>query len=843
MLRKRQNFLADPATHDPTDFDWANVLENWDVKYIDASVTSNSVGDGSSGDPWGAGRFTLNPDSNPLAVQTVANRRYVFVGDVRGFQLNVRHGPVVLDMRQATASCGMQIPFARMESMGSNVYRCVGDDLVRVFECAVSLIVNDEPYRGLSRATSINAARVQIRQPVVGDGTMLVRTPWPLQVGEVMGFVNSNDEEQDDEAAAVGFGGLLLGTPYYVVYADTWNSTNGNQNIRVSLTEGGAAVTFDAGQLDLWNDTDLNNISVSPFRPFKQFFTLHQLYSAAQVPNPSNLQPGEFAYAPWEEAVYWRSAAPMTASDEVIFTNSTQGAVSNYGDVSDIHVLGGTFYGATRGANIKGGENVSFWGTKSIGQRRAFTARGGTENFKLRYVWAIGCKYGVGNETSTDGEPGTSGRHFLVENTATWVHNHADRQPLMFNPQSTNSEWIDGCVLDSGLGDYGDVELPPQQIATRVTWGACTIDGGSNSLAAGQRHALLQDIYFAGCYGEVLKANCGSGSVPMDRVQFRNCVVDCRDMDPQMAKAANPIWAFARQGVTNVDVRNILILNGDLEQYPQASGEQQVASGGVSLRSNDGAVCHVRARGLIIYGGSGTDSTLYQVRNNSTADLSLAQLDTDHNFYCCPDVDYLYVASAVTGVGTEWTAGVNIVDTRAMPTTPGAVSPWAVNQFTNDAHSRVLTEAEMTELGRRLWSASGSYLGGTLPDLVLPAGLPVWLLSPHEGSQPVAAADVEVIVGAPRRRRLPWSGLRRQRAALLLSASQAAVFHAWFEQDADAGAKAFAAQVAGPDGLQWFTAQILTLAWEALPATNGPLWRATADLLLSGEPQYWGPTP
>lgn len=131
----------------------------------------------------------------------------------------------------------------------------------------------------------------------------------------------------------------------------------------------------------------------------------------------------------------------------------------------------------------------------------------------------------------------------------------------------------------------------------------------------------------------------------------------------------------------------------------------------------------------------------------------------------------------------------------------------------------------------------------TMPEIVLPADLPAWLIDGHESALDDAYAHVEMRTGHHRLRRVYRRPPEVRSVSLLLREEQAAVFDEWFERDLLVGEREFAARVAnrGP-GIVWYAARFVA-PYEAAPLhlAGGVGWRIDARLLLSGQPQAFAP--
>jgi hypothetical protein len=115
---------------------------------------------------------------------------------------------------------------------------------------------------------------------------------------------------------------------------------------------------------------------------------------------------------------------------------------------------------------------------------------------------------------------------------------------------------------------------------------------------------------------------------------------------------------------------------------------------------------------------------------------------------------------------------------------------------------------------------------------------------PHEVQHGSPYATVTMATGAPRKRRVAIGAPASLQAALLLTAAQLASFHAWFEDDLQAGALPFAACVLSPGAqLQWWHARFAAPPeLTSIAGSVGVQWQVAAQLRLEGEPASQAPT-
>jgi len=134
-----------------------------------------------------------------------------------------------------------------------------------------------------------------------------------------------------------------------------------------------------------------------------------------------------------------------------------------------------------------------------------------------------------------------------------------------------------------------------------------------------------------------------------------------------------------------------------------------------------------------------------------------------------------------------------------------------------------------------------------LPELLLPSGIPNFLLSGHAVARESPHDDFDVMAGHPRKRKI-WTEARRTvTVSLDLSEDQAADLDEWFENVLIVGNEKFTARIA-PVGdaakyweAQWVAPPLWTPRADVIrdPVTGGkvsaPRWRVDGQLLLTGD--------
>lgn len=128
-----------------------------------------------------------------------------------------------------------------------------------------------------------------------------------------------------------------------------------------------------------------------------------------------------------------------------------------------------------------------------------------------------------------------------------------------------------------------------------------------------------------------------------------------------------------------------------------------------------------------------------------------------------------------------------------------------------------------------------------LPSRTMPSSLPPWQAQGYTAEPEPLFAHAAMTTGHARTRRLYTAANRRERAGLRLTPAQLPVWHAWVEDDLQAGSLPFAAQVAnlGP-GVRWYEA--LLLEWPSDPRAGGRTL-VECTLLLRGPAYLTGPAP
>lgn len=133
-----------------------------------------------------------------------------------------------------------------------------------------------------------------------------------------------------------------------------------------------------------------------------------------------------------------------------------------------------------------------------------------------------------------------------------------------------------------------------------------------------------------------------------------------------------------------------------------------------------------------------------------------------------------------------------------------------------------------------------------LPEILMPEGLPAWLVNSFGGSDDTAYGRVPMSTGHDRKRRMFRRPPITRSVSLMLTEAQAAMFEAWFQNDLLAGERMFSARVRdmGP-GWVWYTAQFTSPPvstfqhWAKAPEKGH--WLVTAELTLYGVGSDFGP--
>jgi len=128
-----------------------------------------------------------------------------------------------------------------------------------------------------------------------------------------------------------------------------------------------------------------------------------------------------------------------------------------------------------------------------------------------------------------------------------------------------------------------------------------------------------------------------------------------------------------------------------------------------------------------------------------------------------------------------------------------------------------------------------------LPTLLLPAAADCWLLAGHGAQWQTVFADVAMLTGHRRKRRVVTTRPQIANVALILERDEMTVFHAWFRDTLRRGERHFAARVKeqGP-GFRWYDAA--WLSQYTATAMHLGRWRVEGQLILAGVGQVDPPT-
>lgn len=121
-----------------------------------------------------------------------------------------------------------------------------------------------------------------------------------------------------------------------------------------------------------------------------------------------------------------------------------------------------------------------------------------------------------------------------------------------------------------------------------------------------------------------------------------------------------------------------------------------------------------------------------------------------------------------------------------------------------------------------------------LPGILLPAGLPCFLLQGHASQYSSPYADIAMTTGHARKRRVCTVRPQVVNVSLFLERSQMAEFREWFKETLLSGERSFAARVKEQgDGFLWYEASWVGM-YQATALHKGR-WRVEGQLLLMGE--------
>lgn len=133
-----------------------------------------------------------------------------------------------------------------------------------------------------------------------------------------------------------------------------------------------------------------------------------------------------------------------------------------------------------------------------------------------------------------------------------------------------------------------------------------------------------------------------------------------------------------------------------------------------------------------------------------------------------------------------------------------------------------------------------------LPEILMPEGLPAWLVNGFDGTDDSAYGRVPMSTGHDRKRRVFRRPPITRNVSLMLTELQTMVFEGWFENDLLAGERLFSARVRdmGP-GHIWYSAQFTgpyTAAFQHWAKGVGKsYWLVSAELRLYGVGSDFGP--
>lgn len=258
-----------------------------------------------------------------------------------------------------------------------------------------------------------------------------------------------------------------------------------------------------------------------------------------------------------------------------------------------------------------------------------------------------------------------------------------DDQAYITSPFSNGCYWAHSLL--ERIGRYQEHSAPTN---VGQNDGALVWDDASNCTA--------YDLFFSEIYGSCIEggANAADGGLVQGNRAI-SCIFDCRQTTFNSATDGNRngivellVTGVSPQGLLSSNVlEHCLILLGNMSQDPQ--GDFYVPNGVIGLRSVSTGTfgeCKFTFRNNVVYGGYGTDSAIFALRNSYGAPVPT--VISDGNIYCCPNMEH-----GVIEVGT----GAAIVDSWSVPDMNGSSGQWYIDRG-QDASSRVVDEEGINAL-------------------------------------------------------------------------------------------------------------------------------------------------
>lgn len=425
--------------------------------------------------------------------------------------------------------------------------------------------------------------------------------------------------------------GLTIGTLYYVVDAQAPNGAE--QDVGLSLTPGGA-------KIDLTDAGTGNRFFFSDFSGRKG------------IPVAGALQPGQFAYVPWEDAIYIKPTSGTPDAHEYIVsqTPSNLPCVDIRGDGTI--AVGGLIHTNSRIVAWVSGAAVGsgFIGSTVLGGTDAL-ACDNVDGFIAYLVECGDCaNHGIGSYNVASGEPNQQIIWCYVHDFGRHVMDWGDYQGLVTNPLSSGSRWHWNIVSKGGR-PVATADIP---VGLSANTGAIVIDSSSNmDIGYNFVHAV---------YGEQVEIGPNDYQACLGNRVHHN-IFDMRDLLYSEGTPPRVIHLLVNgtygADETNVAHNNLILLG---ESFGQSlTGAQD--SGVVHIRS---AIAAGPPRALtfednlIVGEPQGHFPALYLLRKTS-AGYPHGTIVGDRNRYVGSGGLHTAVVLDSTGTGTTWDDPINAV--------------------------------------------------------------------------------------------------------------------------------------------------------------------------------------
>lgn len=543
------------------------------TRYVRPDGLSTGAGGGLANtvaDAWNLAEFLTHQGS------LVAYTRVVFTGTFENAVATVTASNLLIDARNATV-----VSAARVTSwvdtgingewkisgatVSSQVYLCLTEDGIIL--------------EGLSGSQGGDGvARLSLTAVDTVNDRITLSVGWEIRNGDKIGLVTGALTE------------IAIGTTYYVVDAQPFAASS--QEIGLSLTPGGAKIDLTAA--------GAGN---------RYFFTD---YSGRNfVPVQGALQPGQFAYCPWEDAIYMRptTGTPAQHTYYLSQTPSRAAAFSLWG--SNTYVLGGFIHTNSRGlAVVEGGAVKSgFLGSTIYSAEDPLVFDTATHPVAILCEVGYGSNHLIGSTNVGTAEPGQIVVGCYAHHTGLFATMYGDTQGIVTNSASNGCYWVDNLITHIAR-PVTNAQIPT---TSSINTGALVIDSSSD--------CVVHSNYTYMCYGEQIEF--GPNDVQdILRTKVKYNIFDLRDLLFSEGTPPRGVNCFVSgpfgMDATNFVINNLFLLGNTFGQSRTGSQDAGVFVARVTTAAGPARSLTIK-NNIVVGQAEGQAPAIYALRITNAA--------------------------------------------------------------------------------------------------------------------------------------------------------------------------------------------------------------------------------